>query len=141
MKTLYKTLAVVTLAAGSLGLTQAAQAGDRLTIIYSDSDYIASPGLYRHHWPAAPLYYHYGDRHGYSRHYPWRAVKKHKHNYRKHRGHDRRHGHHDRDSHRRHDDRWTRHQHRDYRRDDRHGYDGRHHSRVGHSAYVEGKRD
>jgi hypothetical protein len=82
-------LAALALAASSLGLTQTAAAGDRVTLIYSSGSYHAAPHSYRH--------YH-GHRGGDYRHHRYE---------RRHHGHE--HGHHshyrkfDRHSHKRHD--------------------------------------
>jgi len=116
MKKLYKTLVVLTLAAGGLGLTQAAQAHDRLTVIYTNSGYFA-PGAHWKHRPAAHRYYGHGKHYGHSHRYYRHAGKSH---------HHKRHEHRDRDK------RWS--------RDDRGHHGDRHDSRVSHSAYATRER-
>lgn len=120
MKKLYKTLAVLTLAAGGLGLTQAAQAHDRLTVVYANSGYY-SPGSYWKHRPAAPRYNSHGKHYGHSHLYHRHAEKRH---------------HHDRHEHRDRDNRWS----RDEHRDDRGRYADRHDNRANHSGYATRER-
>lgn len=93
MKTLHKTLTVLLLAAGGLSLTGAAQAHDRVTVIYSSSDYHRPPALYWKHRP--PVHVHRYDDRRYAHRYVTYRGKGWQHKYR------------DRDwyEHRRHDDR------------------------------------
>lgn len=115
MKHLTKTLAVLTLAAGSFGLTLTAQAHDRLTVICSNSGHHTLPLA---HWNYRPYAYrhHHTDRHGHSHAYRHRSWERHD----RHRDEDKRSG-------------------RD-RGDDRHGYRGKHDNRISHSAYGKGSR-
>jgi len=119
MKNLHKTLAVLTLAATGLGLAQAAQAGDRLTIIYSNSGHHALPSPYGKHWPVTPLIYghSYGHSHHYRPHEQWCDQPRH-----------------------RHDNRWSRLDRRDRRHEEAGWHGDRHDSRKGHSAYAKGDR-
>jgi hypothetical protein len=123
MNNLTKTLAVLTLAAGSLGLAQTAAAKDRLTVIYSSGGYYAPPSLY---WSHRPHEWRHNRDYGY----------RHSHAYQRHHVNGHKHRHHDRhDRHDRHYDKWSRHGFRDDRRHDGYRDDGHHDRRMSHSAY------
>jgi hypothetical protein len=123
MRHLNKTLAVLTLAAAGLGLNQAAQAGDRVTVIYSNSARHAVPQLYCKHGPAT-RYYSHGQRYAYA--YPYRYEWQEK--YR------------DRHDHRPAHDSRSHHDYKDNHRADARRHDDHRDSRANRPAYAYGDR-